>query len=126
LREYALPAVRRVFLATSETDHEDSRREMDYLYSRLGQLQSCLQESKEKEQSTEGRLSSIMELWKREQAKCAELQRMLRTANACDSHVTKTDMSSRHVQHIQVSPVASAIPSTVTPAHELVMQAAPS
>lgn len=85
LRTACHPALRRVFLASaSDADSDTARREMDLLYARVGQLQGSLQQAREKEQGAEGRLQSIMELWKREQARNAELQRILQsTSHGC-------------------------------------------
>lgn len=70
-------ALRRVYLTPPDAGGQDAAKEMDYLYSRLGHLQASVQKSKQKEYSAEKRLGAIMELWKKEQAKNAQLQQAL-------------------------------------------------
>lgn len=70
-------AVRRVYLTSRETDANDTAKELDGLYTRVAHLQDALQHAREKELSAEGRVAAIMNLWKAEQVRVADLRRRL-------------------------------------------------
>ena len=88
LRDSCHAAVRRVYLTPPDAAGNDTQRETDYLYTRLAQTQESLQKSKQKEKSAEQRLKAIMDLWKKEQAKNAELLRTMRAFTAEESQRT--------------------------------------
>ena len=92
LRAYVLPALRRVFLAGPPTDGDraDAARELDLLYTHVGELQSRLQQAHEKETAAAVRIAEAEKRVKEARAQNAELQRMLQLANR-SCHVAKAD-----------------------------------
>ncbi|GJE95997.1 hypothetical protein PsYK624_121900 [Phanerochaete sordida] len=86
LREYCLPAIRRVYLTPPDTSGVDTQREIDMIYARLSETQEKLQNSMQKEKSAEHRLRAIMDLWKQEQAKNDDLQLKMRVMIVEDRH----------------------------------------
>ncbi|KAI0338696.1 hypothetical protein BDW22DRAFT_668896 [Trametopsis cervina] len=59
LREYAHEAIRRVFMEPATSDGVESLREMDYLWTRLEQLQHLLEQSKTKESAAEDKVATL-------------------------------------------------------------------
>ena len=74
------PALRRVYVAGRDADAGETARELDNLYARVAELQEGVQQARQKEQSAEGRVAAIMDLWKKEQVKVADLQQRLQHA----------------------------------------------
>lgn len=113
--ESCYPAVRRVYLTPPDVSIENMQHEIDSLYTRLSQTQESLQKAKQKENSAEERLRTVIDIWKQEQAKNAELERTVRALRQeLGQPVAKTAPPSSAPAYVPVPPPPPQAP--VSPA----------